>query len=258
MNRMRWRLFLSEFTGTAILLFVGLSVVIFMFGDGSPAWTWIPNIKLRQCLTGFLFGSTGGLIALSNVGKISGAHINPAVTLGFWLVRKIDWRTALGYVTAQLAGGIAGSIPLLAWGALGRSIAFGATIPGAGYSIMDALVGEAITTAALVVTLCVFIAFRHLRRFTPAAIPVLFAIMIPLEADISGTSTNPARSLGPAIVSGEWTAWWVYWVGPIAGTLAAMIVVSFLARRIEVAKLYYFDSDRDRLFRRMAEPPPVR
>lgn len=250
---MRRRLYLAEFAGTAILVLVGLSLVIFMFGAGSPAGTWIPNITLRQCLTGFLFGSTGALIALSNVGKVSGAHINPAVTLGFWLARKIDWRTALGYVTAQLAGGVAGSIPLLAWGAMGRSIAFGATTPGAGYSVRDALAGEVVTTAALVVTLCVCLAFRHLRRFTPAAIPLLYAIMIPLEADLSGTSTNPARSLGPAIVSGEWTAWWIYWVGPVCGTLAAMIVVSFLARRIEVAKLYYFDSDRDRIFRRMAK-----
>jgi aquaporin Z len=252
---MRWRVYLAEFIGTAVLLMVGLSVVIVMFGDGSPAWAWIPSLKLRQCVTGFLFGSTGALIALSSVGKISGAHINPAVTLAFWIARKIDARTALGYVAAQLAGGIAGSIPLLAWGATGRSIAFGATTPGAGHTVVDALSGEMITTAALIVTLCVFLAFRHLRPFTPAAIPVLYAIMIPLEADLSGTSTNPARSLGPAIVSGEWTAWWIYWAGPIAGTVAAMIVVSFLVRRIEVAKLYYFDSDRDRIFRRMAKPP---
>ena len=168
---MRGRLYLAEFVGTAVLLLVGLSIVIFMFGDGSPAAAWIPNIKLRQFVTGGLFGSTGAAIALSWVGRESGAHINPAVTLAFWMARKIDARTALGYVAAQLAGGLAGSIPLLAWGAMGRSVTFGATIPGAGYSVIDAFLGEAITTFALVVLLCVFLGFRHLRRFTPAMIP---------------------------------------------------------------------------------------
>jgi aquaporin Z len=246
------RLFLAEFIGTALLLVVGLSLVIVMFGDGTPLAAWIPNITVRQAITGALFGSTGALIALSAIGRISGAHINPAVTLAFWIARKIDTRMALGYVAAQVAGSVAGSVPLLAWGALGRSIAFGATTPGAGYRVSDALTGEIITTAALIVTLCVFLAFHRLRRFTPASIPVLYAIMIPLEANISGTSTNPARSFGPAVISGEWSSWWIYWAGPIAGALIGMALMSFLARRIEVAKLYHFDSDSDRIFRRMA------
>jgi aquaporin Z len=69
------------------------------------------------------------------------------------------------------------------------------------------------------------------------------------EAPISGTSTNPARSFGPAIISGVWQGWWIYWVGPLLGTLAAILACSFLAQRIEVAKLYHFESDRRRLFR---------
>jgi aquaporin Z len=83
-------------------------------------------------------------------------------------------------------------------------------------------------------------------------IPFLYAIMVPLEASISGTSTNPARSFGPAVVSGVWEGWWIYWVGPVIGSMAAMIVCSMLVKRIEVAKLYHFESDRDRIFRRMA------
>jgi aquaporin Z len=248
----RWRMFLAEMIGTATLLLIGLSIVIFMFGDGSPAAAWIPSIKLRQVITGFLFGSTGGLIAMSKVGKESGAHVNPAVTLAFWIVRKIETRIAIGYVLAQLIGATIGCIPLLAWGAMGRSVAFGATTPGPGYTLEQAALGEAVTTCGLIVTLCVFIGYRRLRRFTPAAMPVLYAIMVPLEASISGTSTNPARTFGPALVSGRWDAWWIYWVGPIAGTLVAMAAMSWLIKRIEVAKLYHFDSDRDRFFRRMA------
>jgi len=73
-----------------------------------------------------------------------------------------------------------------------------------------------------------------------------------LEASISGTSTNPARSLGPAILSGEWQGWWIYWAGPLIGAFLASLACSLLAKRITVAKLYYFDSDRDGLFRRMS------
>jgi aquaporin Z len=247
-----WRLFFSELVGTAVLLLGGLSLVIFMFGTGSPMERIVPSVVWRQILTGFLFGCVGATIAVSAVGKESGAHINPAVTLGFWLVQKLDTRTALGYVFAQLIGACIGCLPLLAWGSMGQSVAFGATVPGEGYTMLTVLMGEAVTTFGLVAGLCVFIGFRHLRRFTPAMIPLLYAIMVPLEAPISGTSTNPARTFGPALLSGQWQGWWVYWVGPAIGTLAAILVCSRLAKRIEVAKLYHFESDRRRLFHRMA------
>lgn len=256
-QRLPWRLFLSELIGTALLLLVGMSLVILMFGAGSPIVPVVPSEGARRMITGFLFGTTGATIALSRVGKESGAHINPAVTLGFWLMGKLDPRVALGYVFAQLTGATLGCLPLLAWGSMGRSVAFGATLPGAGYSIQTVLLGEAVTTFALVAGLCVFLGFRRLRPFTPALFPFLYAVMVFAEAPISGTSTNPARSLGPAIVSGQWQGWWVYWVGPLIGTLAATLACSYLAKRIEVAKLYYFDSDRDGLFRRMGRSGPT-
>jgi aquaporin Z len=235
-----------------VLLLGGLSLVNFMFGTGSPKERLVTSVVLRQILTGFLFGCVGATIAVSSVGKESGAHINPAVTLGFWLMQKLDARTALGYVVAQLIGASVGCLPLLAWGSMGRSVAFGATIPGENYTIETALMGEAVTTFALVAGLCLFIGFRHLRPFTPAMIPFLYAIMVPLEAPISGTSTNPARTFGPALLSGQWQGWWIYWLGPLIGTLVAILVCSSLARRIEVAKLYHFESDRRRVFHRMA------
>ena len=246
------RLFLSEAIGTALLLLGGLSVVIVMFGNGSPMVRLLPSETLRQTITGFLFGCTGGSIALSWVGKESGAHINPIVTLGFWMMRKLEARVAAGYVAAQLIGAAAGSLPLLLWGSLGRSVDFGATIPGVGYSTRAAMIGEAATTFALITTLCVFLAFRRLRRFTPFTMPILYAIMVPLEAAVSGTSTNPARSFGPALISGRWDAWWIYWEGPLLGGIAAIVVCSLLARRIGVAKLYHFEGDRRRLLHRMA------
>lgn len=245
-----WRQFFAELTGTALLLVIGLSIVILMFGVGSPMAEFIPNLKIRQSITGFLFGGTGALIAISALGKESGAHINPVVTMSFWLFRKIDSRKALIYVVAQLIGSVIGTLPLLMWGKLGRSISYGTTVPGAGYTKENALLGEVITTFIMVSLLIIFLGFRKIRRYTPALFPFLYAIMVPLEADISGISTNPARSFGPAIVSGQWDAWWIYWVGPIAGAVLACIFCSRLAKRITEAKLYHFDSERDALFRR--------
>jgi aquaporin Z len=213
----------------------------------------VPSVVVRRSLSGFVFGTFGALIALSPVGRVSGAHINPAVTLGFLLMGKFRPRMALGYVIAQLAGATLGALPLLAWGAMGRSVAFGATLPGAGYSTWIVLLGEVVATFGLIAGLCVFLGISELRRFTPAMIPLLYAVMVPLEASISGTSTNPARTFGPAVVSGQWQGWWIYWVGPLLGTTAGIIACSFLAARIEVAKIYHFDSDRCGVFRRMSE-----
>lgn len=250
-QRFPWQIMLSEVIGTALLCAVGLSVVILMFGTGSRLAEEMPDIFLRRLITGFLFGTTGALIAISGVGKISGAHINPVVTLAFWLFRKLDLRTVVAYVTGQLVGATLGSLPLLIWGSMGRSVAFGATLPGEAYTTEIVLLGEIITTFTMVSLLTIFIGFRRLRPFTPAIFPFLYAVMVATEAAISGTSTNPARSLGPSIISGQWQGWWIYWVGPVIGTLASALACSLLAKRIDVAKLYHFDSNRDLLFRRV-------
>ncbi|HEX6847185.1 MAG TPA: aquaporin, partial [Chitinophagaceae bacterium] len=185
-----WPKFWAELTGTALLLLVGLSIVIFMFGAGSPMEQFIPNVKLRQSVTGFLFGGTGALIAISAIGRVSGAHVNPVVTMAFWLFGKIESKVAIVYVVAQLIGSLIGSLPLLVWGEQGRSVFFGATQPGTSYTRGEAFVGEVITTFILVSMLIVFIGFRKIRAYTPLMIPILYAIMVPLEADISGISTN--------------------------------------------------------------------
>ena len=241
----RSKFFASEFFGTALLLMAGLSVVIFMFGSGSPMAQLIPAVKMRQAITGFLFGSIGASIALSSIGKVSGAHINPAVTMVFWLFRKLEGRLAVTYILAQLTGAIVGCLPLLLWGQMGGSIFYGGTSPGQGYSLNTALMGEVITTFIMVSLLIIFIGFRSIRQFTPFMFPILYAIMVPLEADISGISTNPARSLGPAVISGHWNGWWIYWIGPLAGALLASLACSLLAKRITIAKLYHFDGDSE-------------
>jgi aquaporin Z len=245
-----WTQFLAELAGTAILLLIGLSLVIFMFGTGSPMTAFIPNIAVRQVITGFLFGGTGATIAISGIGRESGAHLNPVVTMTFWLYNKIDSRRAVFYGVAQLIGAVIGTLPLLFWGQMGQSIQFGVTIPGAGYTVRQALMGEVITTFTMVTLLIVFLGFRETRKYTPAIFPILYSIMNPLESQVSGLSTNPARSFGPAVISGTWDSWWIYVIGPFTGAILACIVCSRLAKRITVAKLYHFDSDKDKIARK--------
>jgi aquaporin Z len=243
-----WAMFFCEMTGMAVLVLAGLSLVIAAFGLGSPVAALLPSVRLRQVLTGFLFGCVGALVTVSRLGKESGAHINPAVTFGFWMMGKMQPSIVVGYILYQLMGALLGCLPLLAWGAMGRSVSFGATLPGTGYTVWEALAGEIVTSFCLAATLFIFVGYRKLRRFTPAVIPFLYAIMVPLEAPISGTSTNPARSFGPAMISGEWSAWWIYWVGPLLGALASIVIFSFLIDKIEEARLYHFECGDRKLF----------
>jgi aquaporin Z len=212
---------ISEFVGTAALIAVGLSVVIFDFAKGSPVAQAIPSIAARRALTGALFGATGMTIALSKVGKVSGAHINPVVSLAFWAERALPSKNVIAYIASQLAGAVVGSLPLLAWGAMGRSVDFAATQPGpAGTGA--AFAGEMGTTFVLIAGLLGFVDHRRLRRFTPFIFPPMYAFMVWIEAAYSGTSTNPARSLGPDVITLAWHSYWLYWAAPVAGTVLAL------------------------------------
>ena len=247
-----WTLFLAEFIGTALLVAVGVSIVILDFGKGSPVAALLPDPGLRRLITGFLFGATGASIAVSPVGKMSGAHINPVVTLAFWIKGKMTAPHALGYIVAQLAGGIVGALPLLAWGHMGASIQFGGTFPGTGFTVLQATLGEVVTTFGLIAGLFLFLGQAGLRPYTPFLFPFLYAVMVYLEAPVSGTSTNPARSIGPSLVARNWHGWWVYWVGPLLGTIVALAIAQFSWMRrfeIEVAKIYHFEHDPHGVFR---------
>jgi aquaporin Z len=246
-------LFVSEFVGTALLISVGLSIVIVDFSPNSPVVSLVPSAGLRRLLTGFLFGTTGCLIAVSPVGKTSGARINPVVTAAFWLRKRMGPGHALGYILAQVAGGIAGAFPLLLWGRGGESVQFGATLPGPGYTSWEAALGETAATFALIVLLFLFVSHKPIRKFTPVLFPFLYAAMVYLEAPVSGTSTNPARSLGPEVISWEFRSWWIYWVGPMMGTLLGLSLHRFTWLKhleLEVAKLYHFDHDPFGVFKR--------
>lgn len=239
-------LFIAELIGTALLLTVGLSVVIFNWSDGSPVAEWIPSVGLRRLLTGFLFGTTGCLITLSPVGKISGAHINPAMSVAFWLRGKMKTHALVGYVIAQLIGAAIGCLPLLLWGEQGRSVQFGMTLPGAA-GLPSALIGELLTTMALIITVFVFVGSPKLRHFTPYTIPFLYGFMVWAETVYSGCSTNPARSFGPALINLNFNQYWIYVAAPL--TAAVLVVGLFRLFRlhtllhIKAARISYHESE---------------
>lgn len=232
--------YLSEFIGTALLVLVGLSVVIFINGKGSPIIQLIPNSAARRAITGFLFGTTGCLITISPVGKISGAHINPVVSIAFWLRNNMQFKNMVGFVLAQISGAALGCLPLLLWGEQGKSMDFGATVP---LTIDAAFIGEIWTTFVLIAIIIFFTSHDRIKNFTPFMMPIIYCVMVWLEAPISGTSTNPARSFGPAVVSAIWTGYWLYWIAPVVGMLLAVLLfkVGWLKHlKSDVAKLYHF------------------
>ena len=247
---------LAEATGTGLVLLAGLSFVILDFGAGSPVLKWLPDPGLRRLITGFLFGTTGGLIAISPLGKLSGAHLNPVVTFAFWVQGKLQTHVMAGYILVQFAGAALGSLPLLLWRQMGSSVDFGATVPGNGYSTLVVLSGEILTTGAMILGLFFFLSHPRLRQFTPLLFPFLYAIMVFLEAPVSGTSTNPARSFGPSLVAGVWQDWWVYGLGPLLGALFALALIrsNWLGVfEVEVAKLYHFEHDPYKVFHWLEE-----
>ncbi len=225
-DRLHPAMYFSEAAGTALLVFAGLSCLILLNAPGGPLVALLPPPGLRRATTGALFGGVGALIAFSAIGRVSGAHLNPAVTLAFWLEGKIRWRDAVCYVAAQCAGALAGAGALAVWGKLGRGLTWGATVPEAGIPVWWPLLGEA-SCAFLLVLVLVLVVFASAARpatrpFTPLVNPPLFALLVWLEAPLSGASANPARSLGPAVVAGAWAGHWIYWLGPCAGAALAV------------------------------------
>jgi MIP family channel proteins len=159
-----------------------------------------------------------GLIIMVMVyatGHLSGAHINPAVTIAFTLTRHFSPRDAIAYIAAQLTGASAASLVLLgAWPS--QPAHLGATAPTVAAG--SALLYEAIMTALL---MFVIMAVATDTRAVGAAAAIAIGGVIGLDAlfggPVTGASMNPARSFGPALVSGRWTDFWVYVAGPIIG-----------------------------------------
>jgi aquaporin NIP len=200
-----WRRCAAEGFAAFALVFAGCGAVI-------------TNAEYGEALGTVGIALVFGLVIMVMVyatGHLSGAHINPAVTLAFTLTRHFSLREAAVYIAAQLAGATAAALLLLAvW--TDKPASLGATLPSVGAG--SALVYEAVLSAFL---MFVIMAVATDTRAVGAAAAIAIGGTIGLDAlfggPVTGASMNPARSFGPALVSGEWRDFWVYVVGPVAG-----------------------------------------
>jgi len=155
------------------------------------------------------------------MGAVSGAHLNPGVSLAFAFRGDFPWRRVPGYIVAQLLGATLACLFLLA--VFGNVEHLGATLPGPGYQDWQALLMEIVLTAVLVsVILGTASAAQNVGTIGALGVGGYIALAGLWSAPVSGTSMNPARSFGPALVSGDWTAFWVYLVGPLVGVTIAV------------------------------------
>jgi aquaporin Z len=155
------------------------------------------------------------------MGAVSGAHLNPAVSLAFALRGDFPWKRLPGYIIVQLIGATLACLFLLA--VFGNVEHMGATLPGAGYANWQAFLMEIALTAGLVsVILGTASAAQNVGAIAALGVGGYIALAGLWAAPVSGVSMNPARSFGPALVSGDFSSYWVYVAGPIAGALIAV------------------------------------
>ena len=221
------RKFAAEFLGTAILVFFAVGVATLMFGFGFDG----ASVAAGVVATALAFGLT--LLSLVYlIGPVSGCHVNPAVTLGALLAGRIPVTEAAGYWIAQFAGGIVGALAL--WGTFSTSPEYSRTVTGLGTdgygskSLIHIGVGGAFIFEAILTAIFVFVVLRVTSETANAAtaaiaIGLTLTVVHLVGIPITGTSVNPARSLGPALVVGgtALSQVWLFIVAPLAGGILA-------------------------------------
>jgi MIP family channel proteins len=206
----------AEALGTFALVFAGCGAVVTNAERGATLGT--VGIAL-----------VFGLVILAGIaafGHLSGAHFNPAVTAGFVLTRHLPRREAGVYVAAQVAGAVLGALVLWAvWP--GKPADLGATVPTIG--VGRAVLVEGLMSALLMaVILSVATDTRAVGAPAAIAIGAVIALDALFGGPLTGASMNPARSLGPALVSGQWRSFWVYLVGPLVGAAAGAFAYQYV------------------------------
>jgi aquaporin Z len=213
-----WRRLFAELFGTFLLVFVAVGgpMVNARFGGhdiGTAALVTAPGLMVLAII---LF-----------MGTVSGAHLNPAVTIAFTLRGNFPAHRVPMYLLAQFAGAVVATLLLVAL--VGKQGAAGLTLPGAGVSPLVAMAWEAVLTLGLVsVILGTASGAQQIGALAAVGVGSYIALAGLIGAAVSGASMNPARSLGPALVLGDWTDWWAYLAGPLAGAGLAVGVAHIL------------------------------
>ena len=205
------RLF-SEVLGTffLVLVAVGGGMVSARFGGQAVPYTAKVVAPALMVAAIILF-----------MGAVSGAHLNPGVSIAFALRGDFPWKRVPAYIIAQFLGAILAT--LLLWALIGKQGSAGLTLPGNGISTTTALLWEVVLTAGLVsVILGTASGAQQLGPLAAIAVGSYIALAGLWGSPVSGASMNPARSLGPALVLNDWTSWWAYLIGPVAGGVIAV------------------------------------
>lgn len=198
---------LAELLGTFLFFSIGYLSVGAIANASSPA----PNLLVVPFSFGF-----GLLAAIFAFGHISGGHYNPAVTVAMVLDKRTTPIDGVGYVVAQIVGALlAGVLVMVAVSS--KAVAAGTTLPGAGVSEVGALIIETVATAGFVTV--ILTATKRATNVAGLVIPLTLIAIHFATATLSGSSVNPARSLGSAIVGGNLTSIWIYIVGPVVGAV---------------------------------------
>ncbi len=229
-----------------IFMVVMSTFTILLYHPASPAVRAIPSEFLRRILMGVAMGFTLVGIVFSPWGKQSGAHMNPAFTLTFYRLGKVAPWDVVFYVIAQFIGGVAGVgiVAIFAGKLLAHpAINYVSTVPGrSGAGV--AFVAEAIISFILIAVVLTVSNTPKIARFTGLFLGVFVAVFVIFESPLSGTSMNPARTFGSAVVPEIWTGLWIYFLAPPLGMLAAAAAYKSLNRPIACAKLHHENHKR--------------
>jgi aquaporin Z len=238
----------SEFFGTALMMAIGVGAITLMWSTGSPMRDVIHSDGLRRLVTGIMFAGGATLVVLSPLGQRSGGHLNPAVTLAFWWKGQVTTPDALAYVVAQILGALLGvGVVIAAAGTSARTVQFGMTSPGEGFSVPVVFGSEILITFLLVFLILYSVNNQRFAPKTPYLAGSLVAFLVFVEAPISGTSLNPARSLAPALLMNSFQDQWLYWIAPLIGALAAVKLFGAVIAKSEqsgCAKLFHTERYR--------------
>ena len=240
--RRHWFLYVYEGAELAWFMVAACVATVVLFGVGSPVLHWVPSAALRRLFMGAAMGGTAVMIIHSPMGKRSGAHFNPAITLTYLWLGKIGLWDAVGYVLGQFVGGVAGvGVAALMMGRLlaQPSVDYAVTVPGIG-GTAGAFGAELFMAALLMGTVLWMTNRRRLAAYTSYAVGVLITGYVFFFAPVSGFSINPARTVGSAVFAQVWTAGWVYFVAPLMGMFgaAAVYVGRFGIDSVLCAKLH--------------------
>ncbi len=246
--RRHWPEYLMEGAELGLFMISACLFVALLEHPDSPVRQALPDPFLRRVLMGIAMGTTAVAIIFSPLGKRSGAHFNPAVTLTFWRLKKVDSADAIAYIAFQFVGGAAGvaAAAFLLGGRVAHpSVNYAATLPGQ-WGLAPAFLAEVAISFILMSVVLAAMSHPRLARFTGVFAGCLVATFITFEAPLSGMSMNPARTFGSAAGARVWSSLWIYFTAPPLGMLLAAEARARVAgvREILCAKLHHANDQR--------------